>query len=215
MSCWALVPIKARPECKGRLSGWLAPSARLDIVQEMVGRVLAALRDAPSIERIAVVTPEGDCLPPEVLVLDDPGHGLNAALDSGRRELIERGVDELVVLHADLPLVTAADIEQLVARGRRTGFALAPDTACSGTNGLFLAPPADFRFHFGVDSRRLHLEEGVRLGLAAELVRTRGLEFDLDRGEDLLQLRAQGDARFASLQLLPAGGAWLPQTRFG
>jgi hypothetical protein len=30
-----------------------------------------------------------------------------------------------------------------------------------------------------------------------------------------VELRAQGDARFASLQLAPAGDSWLPQTRFG
>jgi 2-phospho-L-lactate guanylyltransferase len=213
LNCWALVPIKARPECKRRLSGWLSPSERVDIVQEMVGRVLSALRDAKSIDRIAIVTPQRDLLHPDVLVLGDPGRGLNSALDSARRELVGRSIDELVVLHADLPFVTAADIELLVSRGRRTGLALASDTAGSGTNALYLASPAAFRFHFGVDSCRLHLREGARLGLAAELVRTRGLEFDLDTGEDLLHLRAQGDSRFASLNIRPAGGAWLPPTR--
>lgn len=215
MSCWALVPIKARPDCKGRLSTWLEPSARLDVVREMIVRVMAALREAPSVERIAVVTPERDSVPADVLVLDDPGRGLNAALDFGRQALIDRGVDEIVVLHADLPLVTAADIELLVARGRQTGLAIAPDTAGKGTNALYLSPPADFAFHFGADSCRLHLAEAARQGRVPDIVRARGLEFDLDRGEDLLQLRAQGDARFASLQLLPVGGAWLPQTRYG
>jgi 2-phospho-L-lactate guanylyltransferase (CobY/MobA/RfbA family) len=116
-----------------------------------------------------VVTPERDSLQGNVLVLDDPGRGLNAALDAARRELLEREVDELVVLHADLPLVSASDSELLVSRGRRTGFALAPDTAGSGTNALYLAAPAVFRFHFGVDSCRRHLEEGACLGLAAAL----------------------------------------------
>jgi 2-phospho-L-lactate/phosphoenolpyruvate guanylyltransferase len=215
MSCWALVPIKARPDCKGRLSGWLGPSARLDVVRAMVDRVLAALREARTIDGIAVVTPERDSVPADVLVLADPGRGLNAALDSGRHALLACGADELVVLHADLPLVTAPEVELLVTRGRRTGFALASDTVCTGTNALYLATPGTFRFHFGVDSRRLHLEEAARLGLSVELVRARGLEFDLDRGEDLMQLRTQGDARFASLKLLPAGVAWLPQTRCG
>ena len=215
MSCWALVPIKARPECKGRLSGWLEPAQHLDLVRGMVRHVVAVLQDAPAIDGIAVVTPERDSLQGNVLVLDDPGRGLNAALDAARRELLEREVDELVVLHADLPLVTAHDIELLVSRGRRTGFALAPDTAGSGTNALYLLAPAAFRFHFGIDSCRRHLEEGARLGLAADVVRTRGLEFDLDCGDDLLQLRADGDARFASLHLLPPEGACLPPTRCG
>jgi 2-phospho-L-lactate guanylyltransferase len=214
MSCWALVPIKARAECKGRLAGWLAPAERLSIVREMASRVLAAVVGARSIDHVAVVTPERDRVPMDVLVLDDRGRGLNSALDFGRHELLARDADELVVLPADLP-ITAADIDLLVARGRRTGFALATDTSCTGTNALFLRPADAFRFQFGPDSRRHHLAEAARLGWTVEAVRTRGLEFDLDRVEDLIHLSAQGDACVASMQLFPAGGAWLPQTRFG
>ena len=57
MSCWALVPIKSRADCKSRLSGWLSPAERRQIVREMADRVLGTLRAAPSVERIAVVTP--------------------------------------------------------------------------------------------------------------------------------------------------------------
>jgi len=215
MSCWALIPIKARAECKGRLAGWLAPQERLVVVREMAGRVLAATRGTRSIDHVAVVTPERDCVPLDVLVIDAPGRGLNPALDFARHELLARGADELVVLPADLPLVTSADIDLLVARGRHTGFAFATDAACTGTNALFLKQADAFRFQFGPDSRRHHIAEGARLGWVAESVRTRGLEFDLDRVEDLMQLRALGDACVESMQLFPAGGAWLPQTRFG
>ena len=215
MSCWALVPIKSRAECKGRLANWLAPAERLSIVREMAACVLAAVRGTHSIDHVAVVTPERDCVPMDVLVLDDPGCGLNPALEFARHKLVARGADELIVLPADLPLVTAADIDLLVAHGRLTGFALATDAACTGTNALFIKPADAFRFQFGPDSRRHHLAEGARLGWTAESVRTRGLEFDLDCGEDLLQLRMQADARFASLNIMPVGGAWLPRTRFG
>ena len=215
MSCWALVPIKARAECKGRLAGCLSPAERLGMVRELAGRVLAAARGSCSIDHVAVVTPERDCVPMDVLVIDDPGGGLNPALEFARHALLARGADELVVLPADLPLVTPADIDLFVARGRRTGFAIATDASYTGTNALFLRPTCAFRFQFGPDSRRHHLAEGARLGWTTEPVRTRGLEFDLDRVEDLNHLRAQGDAYFASVQLFPAGGAWLPQTRFG
>jgi len=215
MSCWALVPIKSRAECKGRLAGLLAPAERLRIVREMAGRVLAAARGTRWVDHVAVVSPERDSVPMDVLVLDDPSCGLNPALEFARHELVVRGAGELVVLPADLPLVTAADIDLLVTLGRRTGFALATDTACTGTNALFLKPADAFRFQFGPDSRRHHHAEAARLGTSPVYVRTRGLEFDLDRVEDLIHLRAQGDARVASLQLLPTGDAWLPQTRFG
>jgi 2-phospho-L-lactate guanylyltransferase len=215
MSCWALVPIKSRAECKGRLAGWLAAAERLEVVREMAGRVVTALREAQLIDHVAVVSPERDTLPTDVLLLDDAGGGLNAALDSARQDLVARGADELVVLPADLPLITAADVDLLVARGRRSGFALATDSRCSGTNALYLARPGVFHFQFGPGSRRKHLDEATRLGLGAEVVRSQGLEFDVDCGEDLVFLRARGDARFASLQLLQAGSAWLPQTRTG
>lgn len=215
MTCWALVPIKSRAEGKGRLSGWLGPEERRAIVREMADRVLVALLDARSIDCVAVVTPDRDKVPIDLLAIDDPGQGLNAALDSGRRELIGRGASELVVIHADLPLVTAADVDLLVERGRRTGCALASDAAHSGTNALYLAPPGNFPFRFGADSRRRHLEEAARVGRTVELVATRGLEFDLDRGEDLVKLRAQGDVPLGSPPPTTPGGSWLPQTRFG
>lgn len=215
MTCWALVPIKSRADCKSRLAGSLSPAGRLEVVREMARRVLAALDAAPSVERVAVVTPERDSLPGNVLILEDPGHGLNAALDAARRELVARGARELVVLHADLPLVTVDDIELLVAKGRTAGFALATDVESSGTNALFLGRPAAFRFRFGADSRRLHLEEAARLGLCPEVVRTTGLEFDLDRGEDLGRLSAVGDAGFSLMGRSTDGGTWLSRTQTG
>jgi len=164
---------------------------------------------------IAIVSPERDTVPPEISVLEDPGHGLNAALDAARQMLVDQGASELVVLPADLPVVTAAEIDALVESGRRTGFALATDVAGTSTNALYLAAPAAFRFHFGPGSRRHHIEEAMRLGLKPQLVRARGLEFDLDVVEDLARLQACADPRYASLPLFSDGGPWLPQTRLG
>jgi hypothetical protein len=42
--------------------------------------------------------------------LPDTGGGLNAVLEDARRTLIARGAGELLVLPADLPLITATDI---------------------------------------------------------------------------------------------------------
>jgi 2-phospho-L-lactate guanylyltransferase len=214
-TCWALVAVKQRAECKGRLAGALAGEARLTLVRLMLERVLTALRAARTIDRIAIVSPERDTVPPEIPVLEDPGHGLNAALDAARRALVDQGASELVVLPADLPLVTAADIDALVVGGRRTGFALATDVAGTSTNALYLAPTAAFRFQFGPGSRRRHVEEAMRLGLKPEFVRAPGLEFDLDVAEDLIRLRACADPHYVSLRLFSDGNPCLPQTRLG
>lgn len=214
-TCWALVAVKQRAECKGRLAGALAGEARLSLVRLMLERVLAALRAARTVNRIAIVSPERDAVPLEIPVLEDSGHGLNAALDAARRVLVDQGARELVILPADLPVIAAADIDALVESGRRTGFALATDVAGASTNALYLAHPAAFRFQFGPGSRRRHVKEAMRLGLKPEVVRAPGLEFDLDVVKDLVRLRECADPHYASLPLSSIGGSWLPQTRLG
>lgn len=214
-TCWALVPIKLRAECKGRLAGRLVAEARLSLVRLMLERVLTALRASRTIDRIVIVSPERDTVPPDIPVLEDSGHGLNAALDTARQMLVEQGAGELVVLPADLPMITAADINTLVESGRRTGFALATDVAGKSTNALYLSAPAAFRFHFGPGSRRRHFKEAMRLGLKPELVRTPGLEFDLDVAEDLIRLQACADPTYASLLLSADGGPCLTQMQCG
>lgn len=214
-SSWALVAIKARAECKERLAGYLTPAARLMLVRFMLRRVLDALAGAQGIERIAVVTPEADFLPPDVLVLPDPGGGLNAALEAARRTLVHLGAGELIILSADLPLVTVADIDLLMAQGRRTGFALASDVACTGTNALYLMPSAPFRFQFGHDSRSKHLAEAARLGLTSGIVQTPGLACDLDNVEDLRHLGAANAAFLTGGLPFAAEHVWQSQTRCG
>ncbi|MBM4069657.1 MAG: 2-phospho-L-lactate guanylyltransferase [Planctomycetes bacterium] len=214
-TCWALVAVKRRAECKGRLAGRLAAEARLSLVRLMLERVLTALRAARTIDRIVVVSPERDTVPSDIPVLEDSGHGLNAVLDTARQTLVDRGMGELVVLPADLPMITAADIDALVESGRRTGFALATDIEGMSTNGLYLAAPAAFRFHFGPGSRLRHFKEAMRLGLKPELVRAPGLEFDLDMAEDLSRLRVRVDPTYALLPLAADGGPCLTQTRCG
>ena len=45
-----------------------------------------------------------------------------------------------------------------------------------------------FRFQFGPDSQRLHLQEAQRTGLSPQVVRLPGLEFDVDSPADLDRL---------------------------
>jgi len=203
-SCWALVPVKSRPLSKSRLAGRLAADSRLMLVRSMLERVLAALREARGIDHVAVVSPERDTVPSDILVLPDPGGGLNPALEAGREALLAHGAAELVVLPADLPFVTAEDIDHLVSSGRRGGFALATDGAGTGTNALYLRPPVPFRFQFGPGSRFLHMQEAARNGLQAELLRTGGLEFDVDGPADLGELLARDKTGFVPRRGAPA-----------
>lgn len=208
-TCWALVPIKRRDECKSRLTGLTGP-ARERLVAWMLESVLAALRSSRCIGRIAVVSPCHDGLPGDVLALDDPGEGLNAALRSAARHLRSLGATELLVMPADLPCARGADIDRLVCEGRRRGVGIAPDLRGSGTNGLYLALDRPFEFRFGDGSFAAHRAEAVLGGAEPAVLHTDGLAFDVDWASDLQRLAMQQEARVGG-SLDPARrDAWAP-----
>jgi 2-phospho-L-lactate guanylyltransferase len=189
-SC-ALIAIKARDRCKTRLGEALPPSARRDLVRAMLSSVLHAAQNATTVHSVLVISPERDTLPADIPVLADTGASLNSALLNAHRLVRDFGCHEIVVLPADLPEITSADIDELVRAGRTAGCAIAPDAAGVGTNALYLATQALFQFQFGPDSRRLHLCEAQRLGLHPRVVHRPGLELDIDSPADLERLEGQ------------------------
>lgn len=191
MTCWAVIPIKASAESKTRLAGVLAPDERQALVGVMLSRVVEAAQMAQLIDRVCVVGPSRMDMADEVRLLSDPGRGLNAAVQSALAEVLDENVDRLVIIAADLPQVTAHELDLLAAAPPGT-IAIAPDRHETGTNALSLPLPAarDFRFAFGTDSFARHKSETQRLGLALEIVLSRGLEYDIDEPEDLDHARS-------------------------
>ncbi len=151
----------------------------------MLDHVLAVSRAATSIRHIIVVSPERDTVPEDIPVLADAGRGLNEALSAARDALLGFGARELLILPADLPLLLTQDIDALVAAGRMAGFALAPDAAGVGTNGIYLNAARGFRFQFGPGSLQRHLDAASRCGWTAATVSRPGLAFDVDSPMDL------------------------------
>lgn len=187
----ALIAIKERSRCKTRLAGALPPLARAQLVRSMLAMVLSAADAAETVRQIIVVSPERDCISAQIPVLADTGECLNGALTEAHRVLRDFGSREVVILPADLPTITAADIDALVRAAEGGGFALAADTAGVGTNAMCLVSAQPFRFQFGSDSKRLHMQEAERMGLRAQLVCLPGLEFDVDSPADLHRLDRQ------------------------
>jgi 2-phospho-L-lactate/phosphoenolpyruvate guanylyltransferase len=187
----ALIAIKERSRCKTRLADVLTPRARMELVRAMLGSVLHAATNAQTVHSVLVISPERDILPADIPVLADTGKSLNEALTQAQRVVRELGCHEIVVLPADLPMVTSAEIDALVHAGRAGGFAIAPDAAGVGTNALCLTSAAPFQFQFGLGSQSLHLREAQRLGLDPRVVRLPGLELDVDLPADLERMEGQ------------------------
>lgn len=186
--CVALIAVNERRLCKSRLAGSLGDAERLRFVRKMLLQVVDAAQSSMLISSVVVVSPERDQLPAGIPVLADAGGGLNMALSAARDHLRSLGCKSLLVLPADLPRLSAGDVTAMVRQGRRSGFALAPDDAGTGTNALYLPAASPFEFQFGEGSCSLHLAEASRVGLVPRRVELPGLGFDVDLPSDLTRL---------------------------
>lgn len=184
----AIVPVKIGADSKTRLRAVLSSAQRASLSEAMAQHVIECLRVSPSITRIAVLSPSA----PNgagLTWIRDAGRGLNQELDAARSMMPKAPV---LVLHADLPLLGAADVKALIAAASITGAAVGPDRHATGTNALAVADGREIRFAFGPDSLAQHK---AALGAQVSIVQCAGLAFDLDTPDDILALPREAAVR--------------------
>jgi 2-phospho-L-lactate/phosphoenolpyruvate guanylyltransferase len=193
-----VVPVKDLKGTKSRLAPILDPGARAGLTLYMMGRVVAAIREA-GIEDVCVVSPDRIVLNEAqrrgATPLVQESRGLNPALEEGRRRALDLGAHTLLVLPADLPLLDAADVRAVLEAAEDSPVVIAPDGARSGTNALLIRPPEVLPYSFGPDSFDAHLVAARTRGLDFRVCERPHLAFDLDTAGDLARLKKSGAAR--------------------
>ena len=184
-NCWALIPLKTPGLGKTRLSGRLSSEDRKQLVETMLSGVIDALTASRLVDNIAIVSMSAEHCPAGVLHISDPGKDLNGALTYASQQLQMIGARELLVIHADLPLIDSNDIDSFINAGRQQQIALASDHHGMGTNAIYLRQPENFTFSFGYGSLARHLSQAEERGLKPAFSQARGLQFDLDTEQDL------------------------------
>lgn len=178
----AIVPLKDRRHRKTRLSGQFNSCQRALLSDDLAMHVTETLARQANIDQVLMLSP---C--PVVFGtgwIADEGRGLNAELMAARNSLAGRNI---LVLHADLPLLCGSDIAALIAAAQN-GVAIAPDRHGSGTNALAISADAPLNFSFGCNSLILHMASA---GSKVQLVQRAGLALDIDHGGDV-SLAVQG-----------------------
>jgi 2-phospho-L-lactate/phosphoenolpyruvate guanylyltransferase len=191
----AIVPLRSLESAKSRLGEPLDAEERQALVAGLLDRTVRAAGGVEAIESVVVVSPDPTVLKAAsvagatpVRQLDD---GLNEGLRTAARWAIADGATALVVLAGDLPAVSVAAIDAVIAaaaNGRRPDralVALVADRHGRGTNVLLLSPPDAIPFRFGPGSRAAHLAEAKTIGAVA-LELDSPLALDLDLPEDLI-----------------------------
>lgn len=209
---WAVVPVKSMAQAKQRLAGVLAPHERPALARAMLQDVLAALTASACLAGTLVVTNDAaaiaiargagaDALP------DAPDAGLVPALEHAAHVLAQRGREGMLIVPADVPLITPQDIAHIAQRHRghtntNTNTNTNTDAAVTlvyashdgGTNALACSPPDALPLRYGPDSFRLHVQAARALGLTPDVLHMPRFGRDIDGPADLRALLADPSA---------------------
>jgi 2-phospho-L-lactate guanylyltransferase len=196
---WALVPIRGLETAKTRLGGDLDAEERRDLVVDLLRRTLRATRDATRIAGTIVVTMDpaaaGIAHDHRAIGLVERAPGLNGAISAARSVAVARGATAVLVLPADLPAISPAEVDALIdgaATAARTDaplVALVTDQHGTGTNALLLSPPSVIDPLFGTASHDLHRAAAAAAG-ASFLELDGPLALDVDTVDDLVKAEA-------------------------
>jgi 2-phospho-L-lactate guanylyltransferase len=187
------VPFKGLAAPKRRLAPLLSLTERRGLAQAMLADVLAALARAEGFGRVFVISRDAAALElAQQLGADampESGRpGYRAAAEQAAEAARAAGASGLLVLPADLPLVTSTDLECLLIESGRASVTLAPSRHGDGTNALLARPPGVLPYLYGPSSFRAHLRAAERRSLRTAVVDLPNLGLDVDQPSDLLRL---------------------------
>ena len=131
--------------------------------------------------------------------------GLCHAYSTAAEDLLARGASTMLLLPADIPLVTKTDIEALLAEHTCPGVSLTAAGSDAGTNALLVSPPTIIAPAFGDNSCQRHIALAREQGLQPAVVNTPGLSLDIDTVEDIRALLAAGRECATLRYLLESG----------
>jgi 2-phospho-L-lactate/phosphoenolpyruvate guanylyltransferase len=214
-----LIPVKNLASAKQRLASILDQAARTRLAQAMLHDVVSALDAWKQRPPVAVVT--SDPFAVELAreykfeVIPDPiNPGETGAIEMATRMCEDRGIEYSLVIPADIPLIEASELEEILRHAPSAGSVLVPAADGRGTNAAFRRPAGLFPLHFGNDSFKPHLAAAQATGKPCVVLQSSGISVDVDNPADLQHLislrgetRAQRLARQWNLNAHTGTGA--------
>ncbi|HTZ81694.1 MAG TPA: 2-phospho-L-lactate guanylyltransferase [Candidatus Acidoferrales bacterium] len=188
-----LVPIKNTASAKQRLASVLEQSFRTQLAQAMLHDVLSTLHEWKGRPSVGIVT--GDPFATRLArefgfeVIPDPDNpGETGAIEMATRVCVERGEDSTLVIPADIPLIQAWELEEILKHAPKEGSVLVPAGDGRGTNAAYRRPADLFPLRFGNDSFKPHHAAAQATGKPCVVLSLPGIAVDVDNPEDLAQL---------------------------
>lgn len=188
---WAVVPVKELAGAKSRLAEVCSPEIRCQLVRAMAEDVLSVLASVPELSGIAVVTLDLSIATLAVkygaqVFADGARDSYSGAVAAAAARLDGAGCDGILVLPADIPLITAGEISAVIAAHRAApALTIVQAHDGRGSNAVMVSPPGAVPFAFGETSFCRHVENARRLGIEPTMLTLPGIRFDIDNAADL------------------------------
>jgi 2-phospho-L-lactate guanylyltransferase len=134
-------------------------------------------------------------------IIPDPASpGETGAIEMATELCVSRGIESTLVVPADIPLIQASELEQILMHAPTEGSVLAPAADGRGTNAAFRRPANLFPLRFGNDSFKPHLAAARATGKPCIVLELPSIAIDVDNPEDLQRLVAHpGETRSQKL----------------
>lgn len=188
-----LVPIKNTASAKQRLAGVLDQPSRTQLAQAMLYDVLSVLCGWNNRPPVGVVTSDPYAMQVAAdfgfeIIPDPDNPGETGAIEMATRVCIERGEESTLVIPADIPLLRAWELEEILKHAPAEGSVLVPAGDGRGTNAAFRRPANLFPLRFGNDSFKPHHGAAKATGKPCIVLELPGIAVDIDNPPDLQQL---------------------------
>jgi len=190
-----LIPVKHLARAKQRLAGWFDQETRTQLAQTMLLDVCETV--AQVLHRMPVSLVTNDPFAMDLarqfhfeIMADHDNPGETEAIARATRVCVARGAESTLVIPGDIPLITAQELEQILAAAPDEGSLLVPAADGRGTNAALRRPADLFPLSFGNDSFRPHLAAAQGMGKTCVTLNLPGIALDVDNPSDLRDLAA-------------------------
>jgi 2-phospho-L-lactate guanylyltransferase len=188
-----LIPVKNLSGAKQRLAAVLDQPARTELAQAMLQDVVSAVAAWQPRPPVALVTSDPFAIDLArkygFTIIPDPANpGETGAIEMAARLCVSRGIDSTLVIPADIPLINAGELDQILAIAPQEGSVLVPAGDGRGTNAVFRRPADLFPLRFGNDSFKPHLAAAQATEKPCQILRLPGIALDVDNPADLQEL---------------------------
>ncbi len=195
MNASVLIPAKGFANAKQRLAPYLSVVEREILAESMLRSVLEQVRAAQGVQATYVVTADSavtrmaGSVGAQVIREQDE-RGETEAVTFAVAQMKRNGIETVLILPGDLPLLRSRDVESILEQAPRdhatSPFALlVPSRDRMGTNALLLSPPDAITPRFGFDSFCYHLSEASAKGLNLQVLENERVALDIDHLQDL------------------------------